>query len=127
MLLEQVCGNLSWRLPVSVTRRRDDRYTLGDLWPPVRKALQKTDVANAADEIDRWLHLRNLVGAHYNEWATVVSTSEARQFGEAVLRLYDGVKCDKCGDWIASTRQNNVYECKCRALSRQPLASTGRA
>lgn len=61
-LLENVCDTLSWTLGVSLTRRRDDRYTIGDLWPPVRKALRKTPVRPTTDEIDRYLHLRNLFG-----------------------------------------------------------------
>jgi hypothetical protein len=44
-VLEAICNRLSWTIPVSVPRRRDDKYTLGDLWPPLLKVLKKTNRA----------------------------------------------------------------------------------
>ena len=63
LLLEAVCQRLSWVLGTSVTRRKEDKYTLGDLWPGVAKKLKKSNVATCAEDVDKWIHLRNLVGA----------------------------------------------------------------
>jgi hypothetical protein len=114
-LLEQVSDTLSWTLGVSVTRRRGDRYTLGDLWPPVFKVLKRTTLARPAEEIDRHLHLRNLLGAHANAWAEGVSVSEARRFAEAVLRLLAGARCPECTRWIEPAPIRHTWTCRCGA------------
>jgi hypothetical protein len=114
LLLEAVCNRLSWVLPISVVRRKDDKYTLGDLWPGVQKVLRKTNVQEVVLEVDKWLHLRNLAGAHYNEWAQSISTQEVRLFGEAILRLFASVRCSKCFHWIASTSKlDQQWVCRC--------------
>lgn len=68
-LLERICDVLSYTLPISVSRRAGDRYDLGALWPGVAKKLRRTSLSSTANEVDRWLMLRNLLGAHYNLWA----------------------------------------------------------
>lgn len=99
-LLEQASDHLSWRMGSSVIRRREDKYTLGDLWPGVRKALRRTSVERVCDRIDRLYGLRNLAGAHYNSWATSLSTHEAIEFGDAVLELASATWCPDCHDWV---------------------------
>jgi hypothetical protein len=111
-LLEQLSDRLSWTLGSSIKRKRDDRYTLGDLWPGVLKELKRTSVKAEALEVDRWVSLRNMVGAHYNEWAEGVSVEEARNFGFAVLALLARLRCGDCGLWVESTRR-----CRCGAVT----------
>lgn len=114
-LLEQMSDRLSQTLGTSVKRRQGDRYTLGDLWPGVLKELKKTTAATQAVEVDRWVSLRNMVGAHYNEWAEGLSTDEAESFGAAVLQLLDRVRCTSCGLWVEPSRR-----CRCGALTLNP-------
>jgi hypothetical protein len=117
LLLEEVCDRLSWLLPTSVTRRKEDKYTLGDLWPGIYKTLKKTNMKNIVNEIDKWLHLRNLVGAHYNEWARSVSLQEAESFAEAVLQLFWHVRCNNCFRWIEPIgSQGKHWRCRCGKL-----------
>ncbi len=117
LLLERICNSLSYTLPISITRRKGDKYTLGDLWPGIFKTLSKTTCGTAVEEVNRWMHLRNLVGAHYNEWAQSISGHEALSFGEAVLQLLCEVQCDECFRWIE--RRNSVnggktyWSCQC--------------
>ncbi len=114
LLLEEICSKLSWILPITVTRRKEDKYTLGDLWPGVYKTLSKTNIKDNAIEVEKWIHLRNLVGAHYNEWSRSLSNHEATSFGEAVELLLWQVKCAKCFRWIESaSSQNDSWSCRC--------------
>lgn len=115
ILLETICDRLSWALPVSVIRRKEDKYTLGDLWPGIAKGLRRTNAKNESDEIDKWLHLRNMIGAHYNEWALSLSSQEAFQFGDAVMALYNKTHCSICFSWIEdrSTNSRGAWECRC--------------
>jgi hypothetical protein len=119
LLLETIADQLSYRLPISVTRRRDDRYTLGDLWPGISKALSRTVAAPAAIAVDKWLHLRNLLGAHFNEWATMVSDTEADAFADAVLQLLECVCCAACGKWVEPLPGASRWICKCGKLDIQ--------
>jgi hypothetical protein len=118
--LEEVCGILSWTLPTSVRRRRNDQYTIGDLWPGVYKQLKRTNVQAIAEEVDRYLHLRNLLGAHYNEWAQGASVAEAERFANAVGDLVRSVKCDSCGGLIEATNSKDRWVCRCGATSIGP-------
>jgi hypothetical protein len=121
-LLEQLCHELSWTLPVSVTRRRDDRYTLGDLWPSVYKRLKTTNAFEAADEVERYIHLRNLLGAHVNEWAQSASLGETSRFGQAVLDLLLAIQCAQCGRWVEASPEAHTYVCRCGATRLIPRA-----
>ncbi|ASY36989.1 MULTISPECIES: ATP-binding protein [unclassified Streptomyces] len=114
-LLEQICDRLSWTIPISVKRKRGDAYTLADLWPGVIKELKRTSCADLLTRVDRWVHLRNAVGAHYNEWAESVTWAEAELFGYAVLEFYDRVHCDSCKQWV---RRAGVKEYACRCAAR---------
>jgi len=112
------CDKLSWTLPISITRRKEDKYTLGDLWPGIYKILKKTNVKAVAEEVDKWLHLRNIAGAHYNEWARSVSLEEAKLFAESVIQLFWHVKCNSCFRWIESTGgQGKHWSCRCNKLN----------
>jgi energy-coupling factor transporter ATP-binding protein EcfA2 len=107
--LEQISDQLSARLGTSVKRRRDDKYTLNDLWPGVRKTLKRTQVDGVAGRIDELYALRNLAGAHYNQFAETLSRSESERFGEAVLELAQHVWCRDCHDWVNFT--NGTIAC----------------
>ncbi|MDM3847067.1 MAG: hypothetical protein PT116_19060 [Aphanizomenon gracile PMC638.10] len=117
LLLEEICHHLSYLLPVSVTRKKYDKYTLGDLWPGIFKVLKKSNIKELAEEVDKWLHLRNLVGAHYNEWARSVSQQEVKSFAESVLQLFWQVRCNKCFRWIEPIEQQKHWSCRCKNVS----------
>lgn len=100
MLLEQLSNVMSYSMSISVKRKKDDRYTLSDLWPGVAKACRKTTAGPLSEKVDQWWHLRNLAGAHFNEWARSLSIEEARLFGTAVLALFQQLHCDRCNGWV---------------------------
>lgn len=100
LLLERICDVLSYALPLQLPRNKHNKYTLGELWPRLYKFLIGTTSAATAAEVERWLHLRNLVGAHYNEWAQSLSRQEAEFFGDAVLQLLADTYCGECFRWV---------------------------
>ena len=114
-LLEEVFATLSWSLPVAVQRKRGDRYTLADLQQPIEKKLRNTTLEPAMRRVGARVDLRNVAGAHFNEWAGTASFDEARSFGEAVLDLYRAVYCDSCQRWIARAGDDE-WRCRCGAL-----------
>jgi energy-coupling factor transporter ATP-binding protein EcfA2 len=118
VLLEEICDRLSWTLGTSVHRARGDRYTLGELWPGVRKKLLKTSAASAIEAVDATVALRNIVGAHFNEWGQSVSMEEATDFGVAIKELLSRVFCSSCQSWILpGLRDATAWECRCGTTS----------
>jgi hypothetical protein len=120
--LEQLADSLSISLGTSITRRQGDKYTLGDLWPGVQKVLRKTEdasIKSAAETVEQFLALRNLAGAHYNEWAESLTYNEASDFSNSVISLWKSVTCPKCGALLSSFRpprgSRTIYTlpCKC--------------
>lgn len=120
-LLEQICDRLSWTIPISVKRKRGDTYTLADMWPGIVKELKRTSCADLLTQVDRWVHLRNAVGAHYNEWAEGVTWTEAELFGYAVLEFYGQVHCDSCNQWVERAGAKE-FVCRCSATTLHPTA-----
>jgi hypothetical protein len=116
LLLEEICDGLSKSLNTSLQRKKEDKYTLGDLFPGIVKLLKKTTLNKNIETIQKWLHLRNLIGAHYNEWALSLSFDEAKSFGLSVLSLHELVKCKNCSSWIINNYEFKFYACKCGKL-----------
>ncbi|MGN9786858.1 AAA family ATPase [Nonomuraea sp. ZG12] len=111
LLLETSCDWLSKSLGTSVTRRPDDKYTLGDTWPGILKVLRRFDTSTLAENVDLYFPLRNLIGAHYNEWAQSVTLTESQQFAQVVLDLWDKIWCPKCRSTL--TRTGAHLACRC--------------
>lgn len=99
-LLEYLCENLSMIIHSSIQRKRDDRYTIGDLWPGILKNIKRTPAKECFEKLNDFIIDRNLLGAHYNEWALGISQSEAREFGTLVLEAYYNVFYKEKGKWI---------------------------
>jgi AAA domain len=98
--LEELADELSQTMRTSVSRTMGDRYTLGDTWPGVYKALKKTELPQEVKEfakaVDDLLILRNLYSAHYQKWAESFSSAEINHFAELVVALWAGTHCDTC-------------------------------
>ena len=109
ILLEQICDGLSKNLNTTIQRKVDDKYTLGDLFPSIIKTLKKTDLRALVEDVEKWLHLRNLIGAHFNEWALTLSLEEARLFGNSVKSLFDKVRCNKCSTWLIRIYYSSLF------------------
>jgi hypothetical protein len=116
ILLEEIGQELSWRLESSVIRREEDRYTLGDLWPGVGKVLRSTSLKDTVRAIDMRLDIRNLLGAHYNEWADGIPWSDIKTFAEDVLAVYETVYCTSCAGWIRKSGKKFVCSCETTSL-----------
>lgn len=118
LTLEKICQKLSISLPTSVKRKLDDKYTIGDLWPNIRKTLKGSSIEEYLTKVDNLLLIRNLLGCHYNEWADSMVDSEVYDFASTVQNLYSATFCSNCHNWISlSQNKGMVSECKCGNLS----------
>lgn len=76
VILEMICQKLSTSLNTTIKRKIDDKYTIGDLWPGIKKVLKKSILSKIVENIDSLLLIRNILGCHYNEWAESLSNDE---------------------------------------------------
>lgn len=114
ILLEEICQELSWRLQISIHRRQGDRYSLGDLWPGVAKAVRAIGLGGTVDRINQRSEIRNLLGGHFNDYADSIAWSDVRLLAEDVLALHEAVHCASCGEWIS--RGGDTVKCRCGSL-----------
>jgi hypothetical protein len=111
VLLEQIAHELSWRLGSSVKRKQGDRYTLSDLWGGIYSILRKKEPTKlVCEKINSLISIRNLLGAHYNEWAASIPSSDVVALAEAIMELYRLTYCQGCHTWIQQT--GSVIACK---------------
>ena len=125
ILLEMICSNLSYRLPISVTRKSNDRYTIGDLWPGIAKKLRKTSISEEIEDLNRLIYLRNVLGGHFNDWAMCLSRGESLEYANSVLNLLPKVKCKDCNRWIEvvkiGDKLQDEWSCRCGSLKIKKL------
>lgn len=100
---------------ISLHRKSDDKYTLGELWPGIFKILKKTPMQLDVENINHLLFIRNFIGCHYNEWAESLSDMEVQSFAHSVQELYEKVFCTNCLNWL--TKKDKIYSCNCGLLS----------
>ncbi|OZC89852.1 hypothetical protein CH254_10045 [Rhodococcus sp. 06-412-2C] len=115
IMLEQISDELSWRLGASVTRRRNDSYTLSDTWSGVSSKLKKSQLFNVCVRIEKRIIIRNLLGAHYNSWSESISWLDVQSLAFDVIELHSRVKCQVCGSWISGSRPSPLL-CSCTKL-----------
>lgn len=114
LMLERICQNLSIELAIDIKRKRDDKYTIGDLWGGVRKQLKKSqELENLMNEINSSLYIRNLLGSHYNEWALSLSDQEIREFAYNVQKLYERTFCPHCLTWVSVMNSTEIVVAQC--------------
>jgi len=117
-LLEQVLQNLCDRLAVSVPFSLRGLYTLDPLWTSFlpRAKKHKEFYATAGKELDKIEELRglrNLAGAHYNQWANYLTASESKELANAIVKLRDHVYCSTCNAFIKRIADlDGIWSCK---------------
>lgn len=115
--LEMICQKLSVSLEISIHRKAEDKYTIGDLWPGIKKAFKKSSISGLVNKIDSLLLIRNILGCHYNEWANSLSDTEVIEFANSIQELYDFCFCEQCGCWISNSDDKEVVaDCRCQNL-----------
>ena len=101
-LLENSLCEMRFAMGLAVEAKRDERYTLMDLWPAFAKRVRKefkglaTRCETPMADIERLWFTRNWAGAHYNEWAKELSIKDARELASAVLELFSCLRCPEC-------------------------------
>ncbi|GEM_PF-2288350 len=116
-VLEEMLQNLCHNMQVSVPFNIRGEYTIGPLWDNFSKvARSNSEFISAAgadiDKMEQLRRLRNSVGAHWNEWASLLTAAEASEFCGAVIGLRNLAYCPDCEDFVARVAQlEGVWSC----------------
>lgn len=119
-LLEHILQEMRYSLRLSIEAKRGERYEIGDLWPAFYRTIKREyptlyEIGRSTFEnLDvRW-PLRNLIGAHPNDWARNVSRVSAVEFGKVVSSLFDLVYCPDCRRFVSpSAVPAGQLSCRC--------------
>jgi hypothetical protein len=103
--LEHLADELSKSLKVSVVRKEQEDYTIGDLWPPVRNLLRGSAFwDDQMEKLERAQFLRNKLGSHYAPWGDGISDSEVADAAQLVRHAWELLACDQCGKVVKVQR-----------------------
>ena len=121
--LEKFLARMRLNLALAVPAKRDDAYTIGDLYPvfwkwvdhhPVERPDRPRfveELEGLQRELDEVWALRNWSGAHFNEWAATVTSQEALTFVEAIKRLVTAFECPVCDSLVCYNRHVRALTC----------------
>ena len=118
LLLEEMLQNLCNNLAVSVTFKIKGDYTVEPLWTGFYSAAKKHKGFNSSadgilQKIEDLKNLRNWTGAHWNQWAQTLTSSEADRFVDSVISLRSIVYCEECNQFISRiSGLDGVWSCK---------------
>lgn len=117
-LLEEMLQNLCDGLSIAVPFRMRGDYTLDPLWTSFLPKSKKNAGFYAKtrvhlEKIDELRRLRNLAGAHYNQWATLLTGNESKELSDAIVALRDCVYCPDCNQFIERIpKLDGIWSCK---------------
>ena len=131
-LLELILQELRFSFRLSVPACKDERYTIIDIWSVFYSRVKKDDfksfyeqiVKDECDLINGTKALRNWL-THKNFFAEELTSSEANDFINPVLSLYEKVYCFQCNKFISYDNQHKIIACKkkCKDYSPSKLAN----
>ena len=112
-LLDDVCRELRFGWRLSIPARREERYTIGDIWPAVEKSCKKYPALVAvAVRVGATAYIRNLA-AHSEHAIKSLSRLEAMELAEAVRQFYEALWCPKCGSMVEIVdRPRDMLTCR---------------
>ncbi len=126
---EKFLGLMRQNLQLSIPAKPEDRYTIGDLYPPFfawfeKRKIQhptrdfKAELEALKSKLDIYWKYRNWAGAHYNAWGADLSSAEAQDFIALVKQLVDLLSCPKCGSPVVYDEKSSVLFCeRCKGQS----------
>jgi hypothetical protein len=111
--LDDLCKELrmAWRL--SIRANRDERYSIGEIWPAIQSRCKKyTGLSDAAERVGATTYLRN-PAAHSEAAIKALPRSEVIALVEAVRNFYPAVRCLGCHSFIEpASRPKGNLTCK---------------
>ena len=121
--LEKFLSRMRINLRLAIPARPNEAYTIGDLYPPFwrwvnKRKIQRPDRPHFAGELlriredlDAVWPLRNWSGAHFNEWGEKVTAAEAIDFVQASRDLAEAFACPVCRNLVVYREEAQALVC----------------
>ena len=130
-LLEFISKTYRCRVP----HLSEPRYTFSDLANAPSKKLKKaltvkqhsddstveTKLEPIFSKLDEAIHIRNLVGCHFNELAGQLSDEEVRNMAHLAIEFSEALVCSSCGSLSTSEKSGSYWSCPCKSNEMHPL------
>lgn len=131
-LLDEWLGEARYAYELSVPAKRDEAYTLTDIWEPFGAALRKmakkmgSDLGGASTHLDALKdvpQIRNYLSAHENEFAQEFPRKTIVDVAESVLALVESLYCRECVSFAEPIPRRNdpsIVHCRCKKIMYVP-------
>jgi len=131
-LLDEWLAEARFAYQLSVQAKRDEAYTLTDIWEPFGSALRKmgkkmgSDLGGALAAIERLrdvTRIRNYLSAHENEFAREFPRESIVDISRDVLRLVDALYCRTCRTFaepVPRRSDPSIVHCRCKQIQYVP-------
>ena len=131
---EEFLSIMRYNLSLSIPAKHGDQYTIGEMKDGFFHWLKKNQIEHPNPQygvelkqlqqtLDQHLILRNVAGAHYNEWASNLTSEEAKDFITVVKKLTALFKCPTCQrHWVEFNNATKQLYCKYCSDKQKPDA-----
>jgi hypothetical protein len=131
-LLDEWLGEARFAYQLSVQAKRDEAYTLTDIWEPFGSAMRNmakkmnSELGGALDAIERLRdvpRIRNYLAAHENQFAREFPRHTIIDVSREVLKLLDALYCRTCRSFaepIPRRSDPSIVHCRCRQIQYVP-------
>lgn len=120
---EKFLNQMRFNLSLSIPAKQGDRYTIGELLETFFSWFKKRKIANPENRYEKFeeieekinshIKLRNWAGAHYNEWAANMTSTEAIDFIKHIQILVELFTCPCCNkNWLSYNKTTKIIYCK---------------
>ncbi len=134
-LFESLLEFVSMTYKCSVPHLIEPRFTFSQLACAPKKNLKQTmkvvtgqgdtkteiPLGPIYEKLDQAISVRNLVGAHFNQWAGELSDQDVRDMADLALELADALICQHCGSLPISDKSGSYWQCSCKQTQLHPL------
>jgi hypothetical protein len=131
-LLDEWLSEARFALQLSVHAKRDEAYTLTDIWEPFVAALRKmakvmnSDLGGALRIVDGLRDvpkIRNYLSAHENDFAREFPRETMIEVSRRVLGLVDALYCRACRSFaepVPRRSDPSIVHCRCKKIQYVP-------
>jgi hypothetical protein len=109
-MLEFLLQEMRFILELSIPAKRGERYEIGQMWPSFYRTVEReypafySATSETLSALDSQWHLRNIQGAHFNNFAANIPRDGAVAFSRRVLDLFDKSYCVQCRKFVQPGR-----------------------
>jgi hypothetical protein len=127
-LMDEALSEARFAYQLSLPAKRDELYTLSELWEPFCKRVKEIEKALKAPlgstqelvtKLSDLPRVRNMLAAHDNEFAREFPLTTIRELASLCLKLMSQLRCRKCSCFVEAVPNRNkpqLASCRCQGI-----------